>query len=309
MKREILYKFFNGEISDKEETALKKWIEASEDNYFIFLRERKIYDALLVNDLIPIRTQRKEEEKKIQIGKILIKVFKVASIVLITVLISWYFIQPNEKESEVQTVRVPAGQRTNLTLPDSTVVWLNALTRMEYKSPFNSNKREVFIDGEAYFEVKKNEKPFIVKSPKGSVEVFGTKFNIEDYSTHDIYEATLMEGSIKISANGDLIDLIPGYKTSLINGKLETKSIDDYDPYRWRDGLICFKNESFRNIMGEFEKYYGIKIILNNMKVREKSYTGKFRQSDGVDYALRVLQKDIYFDYERNEEENIIIIS
>lgn len=118
-----------------------------------------------------------------------------------------------------------------------------------------------------------------------------------------------MEGSIKISANDDLIDLIPGYKTSLINGKLETKSIDDYDPYRWRDGLICFKNESFRNIMGEFEKYYGIKIILNNMKVREKSYTGKFRQSDGVDYALRVLQKDIYFDYERNEEENIIIIS
>lgn len=155
MKREILYKFFNGEISDKEETALKKWIEASEDNYFIFLRERKIYDVLLVNHLIPIRTQRKEEEKKIQIGKIITKVFKVASIVLITVLISWYFIQPNEKESEVQTVRVPAGQRTNLTLPDGTVVWLNALTRMEYKSPFNSNKREVFIDGEAYFEVKK----------------------------------------------------------------------------------------------------------------------------------------------------------
>ena len=66
--------------------------------------------------------------------------------------------------------------------------------------------------------------------------------------------------------------------------------VNDFTPYRWKEGLICFKDEPFQTIMEDFEKYYGIRIIINNKKVLKYSYNGKFRQADGIDYALRVLQ-------------------
>jgi len=80
------------------------------------------------------------------------------------------------------------------------------------------------------------------------------------------------------------------------------------DAYRWRKGLICFKNESFASIMADFEKYYGLEIIIQSEKVKKQYYSGKFRQVDGVDYALRVPQKDISFKYTRDDEHDKIII-
>ena len=72
--------------------------------------------------------------------------------------------------------------------------------------------------------------------------------------------------------------------------------------------MICFKSETFASIMKEVEKYYGINIHITNLQVQKYLYTGKFRQTDGVDYALRVLQKDIKFAYERDEDNHIIYI-
>ena len=77
---------------------------------------------------------------------------------------------------------------------------------------------------------------------------------------------------------------------------------------RWKEGLICFKNETFTFIMKDFEKYYGLTIQVKNKNVFKYVYTGKFRQTDGIDYALRVLQKDIKFTYQRDDENQIIYI-
>ncbi|MDR2915572.1 MAG: DUF4974 domain-containing protein, partial [Tannerella sp.] len=91
-------------------------------------------------------------------------------------------------------------------------------------------------------------------------------------------------------------------------GRLVTDVITDFDHYRWHEGLICFKNMPFTDLMTKFEKCYGIKIIIQNNHVKNYAPTGKFRHSDGIDYALRVLQRDLSFGYERNEENHIIYI-
>ena len=104
----------------------------------------------------------------------------------------------------MNTIKVPAGQRANLTLPDGTNVWLNARSEMRYPAVFTGNKREITLDGEAYFEVTHNEdKPFVVQTNKCNVEVLGTKFNVEAYSDSEDFCTSLMEGSVRVSDKGN----------------------------------------------------------------------------------------------------------
>ncbi|WP_229058588.1 MULTISPECIES: FecR family protein [Parabacteroides] len=242
------------------------------------------------------------------------ELIKIAAIIALTLGGSLVYQQMQTKQALIplQTIAVPAGQRINITLPDGTNVWLNARTTIQYPVTFNSSERLVKLDGEAYFDVARNEKvPFIVQTPKYNVEVLGTQFDVESYSDTGKFETTLMEGCVKISSLTDKDEslmLTPNNKAYLYKGKLRVMPVDDYNPYRWREGLICFKNETFASIMKEFEKYYGINIHITNKQVQQYLYTGKFRQTDGVDYALRVLQKDIRFSYQRDDDKHIIYI-
>ena len=239
---------------------------------------------------------------------------KIASIIALTLGGSFIYQEMQREETPIalQTITVPAGQRINITLADGTNVWLNARTTIQYPITFNSKERLVKLDGEAYFDVAKDKtKPFIVQTNKYNVEVLGTQFDVDSYSGTEIFETTLMEGSVRISSLTDdteSLTLTPHNKAYLHNGKLRVKPVDDYSSYRWREGLICFKKETFASIMKDFEKYYGINIYITNIQVQKYLYTGKFRQTDGVDYALRVLQKDIKFTYERDDDNHMIYI-
>ncbi len=210
------------------------------------------------------------------------------------------------------TISVPAGQRINMTLTDGTNVWLNARTSLTYPVKFSKKNRQVILDGEAYFEVAKDKtKPFIVQTNKYNVEVLGTKFDVNAYSETGEFETTLMSGSVRVASTSDpaqKLTLKPNNKVYLQDGELHVSVVDDFNPYRWKEGLICFKNESFTSIMKDFEKYYGLTIQVRNKEVLKYVYTGKFRQTDGIDYALRVLQKDIKFSYQRDDENQIIYI-
>jgi ferric-dicitrate binding protein FerR (iron transport regulator) len=172
------------------------------------------------------------------------------------------------------------------------------------------------LDGEAYFEVTGDRKrPFVVQTAQGAVEVLGTRFNVEAYASEGSFETALMEGSLHVRLHarlngdpaGDVL-LTPGEKATLKDGKLQIEPVDDYTRYRWREGLICFSKASFVEIMHDFEKYYGVSVRVKNARAMKYSYTGKFRYTDGIDYALRVLQKDIRFTYRRDDETQILYI-
>ena len=313
MNKDILYKFFEGTASLDEEKDVRQWMEASADNRRAFFKERKLFDGmLLLGDENIIRSGKKRFT--INLSSLRTELIKIAAVVALTLGGSFMYqqIQTEQTPIALQTITVSAGQRINITLPDGTCVWLNARTTIQYPVTFNANERLVKLDGEAYFEVARNEKkPFIVQTDKYNIEVLGTQFDVESYSESESFETALMEGSVKISsltdANESLM-LTPYNKAYLYEGKLRVMPVDDCNSYRWREGLICFKNETFASIMKEFEKYYGINIHITNLQVQKYLYTGKFRQTDGVDYALRVLQKDIKFAYERDDDKHIIYI-
>ncbi|MBS1320751.1 MAG: FecR family protein [Parabacteroides sp.] len=313
MNKDILYKFFEGNASFEEEAAVKQWMEESAENRLAFLKERKLFDAMLLlgNEEI-IKNGKKRFS--INLSSLRTELIKIAAVVAITLGGSYFYYQSSlEKElMAMQTITVPAGQRINITLVDGTNVWLNARTSLSYPVKFGKNNRQVVLDGEAYFDVTKDKsKPFIVQTNNYNVEVLGTQFDVNAYSKTGEFETTLMSGSVKVASASDStqkITLKPNNKVFLQDGKLHVTAVDDYNPYRWKEGLICFKNETFTSIMKDFEKYYGLTIQVKNKNVFKYVYTGKFRQTDGIDYALRVLQKDIKFTYQRDDENQIIYI-
>lgn len=146
---------------------------------------------------------------------------------------------------------------------------------------------------------------------KCDIEVLGTKFNVEAYANSADFSAALLEGSVKLTNTQDASDrlvLTPNHYATFSNGKLRTEPIEDYDYFRWQEGLICFKNMEFEELMTRFEKYFDIKITIENEEIRTKVFSGKFRTSDGIDNALRILQKDAKYRYEKNSEATLIHI-
>ena len=305
MKTELLHKYFRGETTEKEENQIVEWVESSVENKEHFLKERMLFDVTLFSDGSNI--QRKPKGHLYLYPLIAIA----AMLAIVFVMDLPHMHKPKQQLS--QTIRIPAGQRAQMDLPDGSIVWLNSQTTLTYDENFGKKDRKVTLDGEAYFDVAKDKKrPFIVETGKCNMEVLGTKFNVEGYSDKDDFEVTLMEGSVRVASRiglGDTLMLKPDSKACLQkDGRLKVIPVDDYNPYRWKEGLICFRNESFLSIMNDLEKYFGVSIVVENKNVLKYYFTGKFRQADGIDYALRVLQRDIRFKYERDDENQIIYI-
>lgn len=310
MDKEILYRYFNGTATPNEEELVRQYIETSEENWKAYLNERKLFDALLLNAPSEEISHKKSNHLS---GKIILReAMKMAAVLLLAFGLAFWILNGvgNQGENIPVTITTQYGQMANVTLPDGSKVWLNSNTKLTYTEAFNQKNREIHMDGEAYFEVEHNaEKPFIIYAPNHKqVKVLGTKFNVEAYSNTQEFEASLMEGSVQVSAEGSSLLIAPRQKAVWKDGHLKVEEITDFDVYRWREGLICFKNIPLMDILKDFEKYYNVKVDIKDMQMSNPVLTVKFRLSDGIDYALRVLQRYAAFSFERNDEENRFII-
>lgn len=311
MDRNLLYRFYEGTASFKERMSVKEWAEASEENAATLRRERKLFDAMILagqleQGEVPLLKRRWR-------SRVVRELLKMASVVAVTAGILLWALTGSERHAPaLATIIVPAGQRVNLELPDGSNVWLNAGTRLQYPASFQKGKREVTLDGEAYFEVEHREEcPFIVHTHVMDVEVLGTTFNVEASSARNTFETSLIEGKVKVQSPCDerlSVILLPAQKTTLSDGRLVVGSIDDYNVYRWKEGLYCFRDKPFAEIMKDMERYYDLKIDMDAPGIADVVLTGKFRISDGLDYALRVLQSQVSFTYRRDKDDNIIYI-
>ena len=311
MEKELLHKYFRGDTSPQEEKQVMDWAEASAGNYRQYLEERKIWNALLIH--YTTSAEKASTFSAQNKSFILWKIGSIAASIALLISLSWIIFTANKEEPQsLQAVMVPAGQRVQLVLGDGTKVWLNSKSTFTYPTSFGKNIREVELDGEGYFEVTKNEKaPFIVKTRKYDIKVLGTTFNVSAYQNKlSAFETSLLEGAIDVSTGDqtEWISLTPNENVTEIDGILQKDTINNPEHLRWREGLICLDDEPFDSLMKKFSVYYGIDIFIKNNSVSKYRCTGKFRQTDGIEYALRVLQKDVKFKYLRNDELNSITI-
>ena len=313
MRRDILYKFFEGKASPKEQRLIGQWLDESEKHKEVLVRERMVFDAMIVSGGITDRQSVQSRKKRTRV--VFMELLRVAAVILVMFLVGGYIYVRKMEEIRLANniVTVPVGQRVNLQLPDGTSVWLNASSEIIYPAYFSGSTREIHLNGEAYFEVEHNaSKPFIVHTETFDIKVLGTKFNVEAYKGMEGFTTALMEGSVEVTdrKNKDKsVRLYPAQKVAFRNGELCKSPIDNYDVYRWREGLICFKETRFADLMRQLEKNYGVRILINNEAVKEKVFSGKFRTTDGIDNALRLLHKEGHYTFEWDENKTTVCIN
>jgi len=191
------------------------------------------------------------------------------------------------------------GQQIKVRLPDNSLVTLNATSTLKYPTSFlGSTDRTVFLTGEGYFEITKNtDQPFIVKVADQSVEVLGTKFNINTYDP-ELFITTLEEGSVNVSTPKDNAIIHPGQQTINNGSSLKVTNADLEEVLGWKDGNFVFAGISIQSIMKQLANWYNVEIIYENSHIVSPPIYANISRSRTLNDVLQILENssDIKFE-------------
>jgi len=229
--------------------------------------------------------------------------------VLATSIVTYQKFSVDDKQTLVQTTY---GEHKEIELPDGSLVWLNASSKLSY---FEASPREIYLEGEAYFEVAKDKKhPFIVSTKdKLNVKALGTSFNVKAYTKTDLTETILFTGKVEVSSDKyfkDRILMLPKDKVTFSkknNKVVKSKAEFMTSSIAWKEGRIAFKNKPFKEIANDLSIQYNVKISFKNKKTSNSKFTGSFDKSTSVTEILETLKLSKHFEYEKLEDNKWII--
>lgn len=204
-------------------------------------------------------------------------------------------LKKEETTASYNQLIVPRGRHATLLLSDGTKLWINAGSRVIFPVAFAESKREIYVDGEIYLEVTRNESsPFIVKTDRMQVNVQGTSFNIKSYGDEDTDHVVLVTGSVQVrTAKGEGTQLSPNQRFLCTNdGVVSVDVVDVYDHICWKDGLLRYKSESLSTILERLSTYYG-KEIRWDSEVATLKCSGKLDLKEDIEKVLNGLTKMI----------------
>lgn len=193
-----------------------------------------------------------------------------------------YWHQPLD-EIQYAEVNTPSGTVIRYELPDRSIVWLNSGSCLRYPINFKGDKREVELNGEAYFEVQANlESPFYVHTKSGmSVYVYGTCFNVNAYADEKSIETTLEEGKVNvvIPNRKNQVKLEPGERLSYdkTTHQLQKSQVDIDEKTAWKDGKLVFRNTSLPDVLKRLSRHFNVDIELQNKSGKEHRYRATFK--------------------------------
>lgn len=210
---------------------------------------------------------------------------------------------------------VPYGSRAKVVLSDHSVVWVNAGSRLIYPSVFMEKEREVYLFGEAFFQVEKNEaKPFVVRTTDYRIKVLGTQFNVSAYPGDGVSQTVLTEGSIELDVNNGSwfrrgVVLKPNELFSFDKGDKEIKiqKVQPEEYVLWKDGILKFENEDFDRVLKKIERFYNIQIRLDNPLDGSIKIDGKLNLKEDKYEVLHYVSKVAKRKYVKINERYFLI--
>lgn len=210
-----------------------------------------------------------------------------------------------EEKAALNTIHVPYGKRSVVLLEDGTRIHLNSGSSLAYPATFASDKREVYLEGEAYFEVAKEEKRrFVVQTAYRAVEVLGTQFNVWADKSEALFETVLVTGKIGLESNNGKIELAPEqfYGYSAATDREEVKTVDVKDYISWIEGRLRFKREPLSRVLKKLEKAYNIQITLLDSTYLNYQITGSLDLKNTPEETLEVVMKILIPNYDSRKQ-------
>jgi ferric-dicitrate binding protein FerR (iron transport regulator) len=237
--------------------------------------------------------------------------YAAAVFIIILLFLNLYKIGRNEANTAMNVIEVPKGERVSVTLGDGTKIWLNAESRLTYPSRFASKNREIYIEGEAYFNVAKNkQKPFIVKNFLFDLQVTGTEFNIQAYSGENA-EISLKEGEVIVNAanSSNRILMKPNDRVLYTtDGKTIRKQSDMSAIDSWTKDAIFLTGKSLSDIIKTLERKYNVSILLMDPGLSQVHFTCRTKPGTSIVEVLNLLKETQQINYEFKSN-NLIVIN
>lgn len=310
----LLIKDLEGELSVEEKAELDEWLE-NPQNRTLYDEQKKLWSS--ADDLRKMKSiDKKKALNKIEaqlFGKLVINHFRklerIAAVLFIPVLLTaaWLFYDSHfnysfKNQLVYNTVEIPSGTKSKLTLPDGTNVCLNAGSSLKYPVEFQGNERRIELSGEAYFEVTKNKKwPFIVSAGELNIKVLGTKFNCSAYPNDKLVETALVEGSVELSGTNGKNKFVmkPGeFAVFSKTGKTIEKSETNLDKYvAWKSGKLMFRDDPMERVIERLGRWYGVEFQLKDKELLKYTYSATF-STESLDQVLKMLALSAPINFE-----------
>lgn len=335
---DLIVQFLSGNITPEDQQELEKWIDASPGNREYFIQLRDAWMATAATG--PYNAEAAWEEMRQVNAPVSVKRWKqvlkmAASYTLPFVLgggvvFSWLTLKKGQGDQGLVTVTSPKGATTKIELSDGTEVWLNAGSKLEYASSFNTAGREVKLEGEAFFKVHTDSrKPFTVKASDLRILALGTSFNVKAYPEDKGVVTTLVDGAVRIdgssTANPFKIMLKPhqhvvykqtteapaaGKNTSshaAAPAPVETKEVSNTDIYTaWKDGNWIVTGQTLEEMAVTMERRFNVNVDFKEDELKNYRFSGTFRQ-ETLEQVLNILKLTAPLDY--SIEEGTVTIS
>lgn len=285
----LLIRLYDGEISEDDKIELK--VLASEDPSYaedimklIQMAEMKnVYDTTDTSASFRRIRRRIRKNKVMTFGRYF---SRIAAVLFFPLLMFGGYFCYNFYKSSSQTIEVKTttGMISAVVLPDSSKVWLNSNSTLKYPTRFVGEKRSVSLDGEAFFDVvKDNGRRFTVRTDAMEIEVLGTKFGVEAYSKKNESRTTLMSGKVRVTYSDDngfshSAELSPGYQLVLDKSSSSSKYLrtDPETTLSWKDGHILLNNTPLEDALRMIGNKYNVKFVIMNDEIKGNRYTGEF---------------------------------
>lgn len=341
---ELLTKKLSEDINESESEELSYKIANDEDccqqynfftNYWVQDQETYSNEELMfqrIKDKISVSNTPEDDIRKPRYVWM-----SIAAVLLLGICVSaYYYLSPDHSKTKapgtISVTQTPSRSKSKIYLSDGSIVTLNSETVLRYPSSFSGSTREVYLNGEAFFNVAKDHKhPFIVHAGKMNIKVLGTAFNVRSYPNDKNIETTLIRGAIEVTLAdrpSDRIILKPNEKLILNNtafqkqgpnnnlnkpaehvntnysltGLTHLKSNDTtIVETSWVNNQLVFKDEAFPDLTNQMERWYGVKFKFKNSDVKDYHFTGLFVKENLIQ-ALNALKMVEPFDYKYKNE-------
>ena len=299
----LIYKYHLKTISDSDQITLQNWLKEKPEHQVILEETKKVLDFSkeFGKDYRPdprlgfkmfksaISLERNHSVKSINLSFIA----RLAAVIVLAATLILIFYSQSQQGIEIAELETYVGEKTEVTLPDGSRIWLNQSSKISYSMEYP--ERQVQLEGEAYFEVAKHGgQPFIIYSGNAKTEVLGTSFNIKNYDSDEKIEVIVVTGRVAFSAgnnaNKKKVVLDPGSKAVLVKeqNKIIESINDDPNFLSWKTNELLFDNSPLEKVLNTLENHYGISFQVKDNGAMICPFTGTFKDAS-IEEIIRVL--------------------
>jgi transmembrane sensor len=328
----VLIKILNGSASNPDLEKFNKWLDESESNKKEFEELKKIWQMTgqkqisnmpdvneewneLVAEINNIKRVQKTNYKLVELIKSIdqfifnSKLRPVFATVITILFIALYFFWVNEESIlpvvEFQSITTSKLDKTEITLPDGSKVFMNGGSKIMYPDKFIEDNREIRLTGEAFFSVVKDKRPFIITTNNARVKVLGTKFDV--WSRENKTRVVVKEGLVNVAQKQKVENSVLLKKNQLTcvadeSEPTEPKDVDSKEFLWWMENSLSFNQTSFDEVIKKLERFYNIKISVEDERIKNYSITGKFKRENAEStLSMICLAMDLKYSKQHDE--------